>query len=90
MISMRRMVETKGAIRSLLTDCYEKRERVALIVFRKDRAEIVLPPTSSVEAASKRLKDVPVGGKTPQPAGLMEGIGVRPRDEDHEMQRRLA
>jgi magnesium chelatase subunit D len=67
-----RMVETKGAIQSLLTDCYEKRERVALIVFRKDRAEVVLQPTSSVEAASKRLKDIPVGGKTPLTAGLME------------------
>jgi magnesium chelatase subunit D len=43
-----------------------------LIVFRKDRAEVVLQPTSSVEAASKRLKDIPVGGKTPLTAGLME------------------
>lgn len=68
----RRMIETKGAILSLLTDCYHKRDRVAMIAFRKDRAELLLPPTSSVELASARLKDLPVGGKTPLAAGLLE------------------
>ncbi|MEZ0329253.1 MAG: VWA domain-containing protein [Dissulfuribacterales bacterium] len=68
----RRMVETKGAVQSLLMDCYQKRDRVSMIVFRRDRAEVVLPPTSSVELASKRLKEIPVGGKTPLTAGLME------------------
>ena len=67
-----RMVETKGAIQSLLMDCYQKRDKVALIVFRKDRAELVLPPTASVELAAKRLSVLPVGGKTPLAAGLLE------------------
>jgi magnesium chelatase subunit D len=70
--AQRRMVETKGAVQSLLMDCYQKRDRVSMIVFRKDRAEVVLPPTSSVEAASKRLREIPVGGKTPLTAGLLE------------------
>jgi magnesium chelatase subunit D len=70
--AQRRMVETKGAIQSLLMDCYQKRDRVAMIVFRKDRAELVLPPTASVEMAAKRLAVLPVGGKTPLAAGLME------------------
>lgn len=43
-----------------------------MIVFRKDRAEIVLPPTSSVELALRKLKEIPTGGKTPLGAGLME------------------
>ena len=68
----RRMIETKGAILSLLTDCYHKRDKVALIAFRKDRAELLLPPTSSVELASARLRELPVGGKTPLGAGLLE------------------
>jgi len=70
--AQRRMVETKGAVQSLLIDCYQKRERVSLIVFRKDRAEVVLPPTSSVETAFRSLRDIPVGGKTPLTAGLLE------------------
>lgn len=68
----RRMEETKGAIQSLLHDCYQKRDRVSLVVFRKDRAELVLPPTASVAAAARRLREIPVGGKTPLAAGLLE------------------
>ncbi|MFH1027856.1 MAG: ATP-binding protein [Pseudomonadota bacterium] len=70
--AQRRMVETKGAIQALLLDCYQKRDKVAMIVFRKDRAELVLPPTGSVELAAKRLAVLPVGGKTPLAAGLLE------------------
>ncbi len=70
--AQRRMVETKGAVQSLLTDCYQKRDQVAMIVFRKDRAEVILPPTSSVERASRKLREIPTGGKTPLTAGLLE------------------
>ena len=72
----RRMVATKGAIQSLLLDCYQKRDKVSLIVFRKDRAEVVLPPTSSVELAAKRLKELPVGGRTPLGAGLLAAYNL--------------
>lgn len=66
-----RMSATKGAILSLLTDAYQRRDRVGLVVFQKDRALTVLPPTNSVQLAQKALADIPVGGKTPLSAGLM-------------------
>lgn len=65
-----RMVATKGAILSLLTDAYQRRDRVGLIVFQKDRATMVLPPTNSIQLARRALVDIPVGGKTPLSAGL--------------------
>ncbi len=65
-----RMEATKGAILSLLTDAYQRRDRVGLIVFQKDRATLVLPPTNSVDLARKLLEHLPVGGKTPLSAGL--------------------
>ncbi|MFZ6026884.1 MAG: vWA domain-containing protein [Chloroflexota bacterium] len=65
-----RMSATKGAILSLLTDAYQRRDRVGLIVFQKDRATLVLPPTNSVQLAQRALTDIPVGGKTPLSAGL--------------------
>ena len=49
-----RMAATKGAIMSLLTDAYQRRDRVGLVVFQKDRATLVLPPTNSVELAQAR------------------------------------
>ncbi len=65
-----RMSATKGAIVSLLTDAYQRRDRVGLIVFQKNRATLVLPPTNSVQLAQRALADIPVGGKTPLSAGL--------------------
>lgn len=65
-----RMSATKGAILSLLNDAYQRRDRVGLVVFQKDRALTVLPPTNSIHLAQHVLADIPVGGKTPLSAGL--------------------
>ncbi len=71
-----RMAATKGAIMSLLTDAYQRRDRVGLIVFQKNLATLVLPPTNSVMLAETALSDIPVGGKTPLSAGLMMAYEV--------------
>jgi magnesium chelatase subunit D len=71
-----RMQATKGAVMSLLTDAYQRRDRVGLVVFQKNGARVVLPPTSSVELARRALSDVPVGGKTPLSAGLQTAFDV--------------
>ena len=60
-----RMVAVKGAISSILTDAYQKRDRVAMVVFRGKNAEIVLPPTNSVVLAKERIGEIPTGGRTP-------------------------
>ncbi|WP_337998231.1 VWA domain-containing protein [Oleispirillum naphthae] len=74
--AQRRMVETKAAVMSLLLDAYQKRDKVAMVVFRGRAAEVVLPPTNSVDRAAKLLADLPVGGRTPLTAGLAEAAGV--------------
>ena len=66
----KRMKAVKGAILSLLSDAYQKRDRVALITFRKDRAELVLGMTRSVDLAAKKLETLATGGKTPLYAGI--------------------
>jgi magnesium chelatase subunit D len=43
---------------------------VALLTFRGTEATTVVPPTGSVELAARRLRDLPVGGRTPLAAGL--------------------
>lgn len=85
----RRMTATKGAILSLLQDCYQKRDQVALIVFRQQQAEVVLPPTASVELASRRLKKLPVGGRTPLAAGLLVAYRLMAQVWRKEPRRRL-
>ncbi len=76
-----RMQATKGAILSLLTDAYQRRDRVGLVVFQKDRATLVLPPTNSVQLAQRALSEIPVGGKTPLSAGLYLTYQVLDREK---------
>jgi magnesium chelatase subunit D len=75
-----RMEATKGAVLSLLTDAYQRRDRVGLVVFQKNDALLVLPPTNSVELAQRALADIPVGGKTPLSAGLQTAYEVITRE----------
>ena len=71
--AQQRMVASKGAVLSMLMDAYQKRDKVGLIAFKGDSAELLLPPTSSVELAQKYLQEMPTGGKTPLSHGLMKG-----------------
>ncbi|MEW6380150.1 MAG: putative cobaltochelatase [bacterium] len=67
----KRMVAAKGAILSLLMDAYQKRDKVGLVAFKGDKAEVILPPTSSIELGYKLMEDLPAGGKTPLTHGLL-------------------
>ena len=86
MAAAERMEATKGAIMSLLMDAYQRRDQVGLVVFQKDRARLVLPPTSSVDLAHRALREIPVGGKTPLSSGLLLAFriceGARRRDAE--------
>lgn len=66
----KRMVAVKGAILSLLLEAYQKRDRVGLITFRGQGAQLLVPPTNSVELAERQLRHLPIGGRTPLAAGL--------------------
>jgi magnesium chelatase subunit D len=71
-----RMTASKGAIMSLLLDAYQKRDRIAMVSFRRDQAVVNLPPTTSIELAATLLKELPVGGRTPLSAGLAKSYEV--------------
>jgi magnesium chelatase subunit D len=70
MAARRRSATVATAALSLLSDAYRRRDRVALLTFRGTAATVVVPPTGSVELAARRLRDLPVGGRTPLAAGL--------------------
>jgi magnesium chelatase subunit D len=82
----KRMAAVKGAVVSLLTDAYQKRDKVGVIAFRKKNAEVLLGITRSVELAQKSLKALPTGGKTPLTVGLSKGYeilkAVKKKDAD--------
>ena len=69
-----RMSSVKGAIFYMLQDAYQKRDRVGMIAFRRQKAEVLLPITRSVDLAQKRLAEMPTGGKTPLADGLATAL----------------
>ncbi|MFE6739909.1 putative cobaltochelatase [Streptomyces tubercidicus] len=76
MAARKRMSAVKGAVLSLLLDAYQRRDKIGLITFRGNGAELALPPTSSVEAGAARLEQLPTGGRTPLSEGLLRAHEV--------------
>lgn len=72
----KRMEAVKGAILSLLKDAYEKRDRVGMVSFRRDRAEELLPFTRSIDLAQKKLEKLSTGGKTPLAEALRKAYNI--------------
>ena len=74
--AFQRLAEAKGAVETILAECYVRRDRVALVAFRGKKAEVLLPPTRSLERAKRALAGLPGGGGTPLASGLDEAFAL--------------
>ncbi|MFI6956256.1 VWA domain-containing protein [Nocardia sp. NPDC050408] len=83
-----RLSAVTGAVVALLRDAYQRRDKVAVITVRGLEAELVLPPTSSVDIAVRRLSGIRTGGKTPLAAGLLKAREVVHRERVRDPRRR--
>jgi magnesium chelatase subunit D len=72
MAAQRRLAVAKGAVTGLLMGNYQRRDEVAVIVFRGETAELILPFTRDVAWAESTLREVPTGGRTPLTSALCE------------------
>ena len=75
-MALNRMRQAKGAVHALLEKAYVNRDRVALMSFRGQGAELLLPPTGSVELLRRAVDQIPTGGGTPLAATLVAALEV--------------
>ena len=88
MAARRRMEAVKAAALSLLLDAYQRRDKVGLITFRGAEATLALPPTSSIDIAARRLRELPSGGRTPLAEGLLCAAETLRRERIRDPRRR--
>lgn len=72
--AMARLAEAKGAVELLLAEAYSRRDHVALVAFRGEGAEVLLPPTRSLVQTKRRLASLPGGGGSPVASGLKAAL----------------
>lgn len=75
-MAMHRMRQAKGAVNALLQQAYVHRDQVALLAFRGEQADVLMPPSQSVELARRALDVLPTGGGTPLAAALLAAYQV--------------
>ncbi len=65
---------TTDVVIALLKDAYQRRDRISLVTYSGRSGQLILPFTSSVEAAKRYLEKVPFGGTTPMASGMLTGL----------------
>jgi magnesium chelatase ATPase subunit D len=78
-MALNRINQAKGALSHLLQQSYVRRDSVAIVSFRADRADVLLPPCRSVARARRILDGLWTGGSTPLSAALASSLLIAER-----------
>ena len=74
--ALQRLGEAKGAVEAMLADSYARRDEVAMVIFRGEHTDLVLPPTRALVRARRALAGVPGGGATPLAKAVQHAMAL--------------
>lgn len=60
----------------LLKESYEKKNKIALMAFRGDEAQLLSAPTRDVQRIEEALEKLPTGGKTPLTPAIYQALEI--------------
>lgn len=86
-MALNRIGQAKGALARLLRRSYIRRDRVALVAFRGQRADVLLPPSAGVTRAARMLDQLSIGGPTPLAAGIFSSLELARRAQGQGLRR---
>jgi len=81
MFSDRKANRLKGILNSVIEDANRHQDRVSVIGFKGQEAEIIIPTTRRATSFREQVDNIQVGGTTPLAAGMKKGLEILKKEK---------
>ncbi len=81
MFSDRKANRLKGILNSVIEDANRHQDRVSVIGFKGQEAEVIIPTTRRATSFREQVDNIQVGGTTPLAAGMKKGLEILKKEK---------
>jgi magnesium chelatase subunit D len=81
MFSDRKANRLKGILNSVIEDANRHQDRISVIGFKGEEAEIIIPTTRRATSFREQVDNIRVGGTTPLAAGMKKGLEILKKEK---------
>ncbi len=81
MFSDRKANRLKGILNTVIDDANRHQDRISVVGFKGDKAEIIIPTTRRATSYREQVDNIQVGGTTPLAAGLKKGFEILKKEK---------
>lgn len=81
MFSDRKANRLKGIINNVIEDANRHQDRISVVGFKGEEAEIIIPTTRRATSFREQVDNIQVGGTTPLAAGMKKGLEILKKEK---------